>query len=430
MQRALVCAGLGLGFMLAASSTYAGEVELSVENRIGGDSNVLRAENPDADGTWELTPRFGVHDDGENVYYGLGYQPTYRNFFETAGIDGVDHYADGRVGWAITPADRIDVTGSYYNGRLLRSDIVAGSLNTVDLNDRAQLKQSNATLSYRRTLSNRLSLGLTGAFDDFDAPTKLGSQTDSRAYTGRISANYDLSPLTEVGLLASVRRRENRAVDSALGPMNPNTGTTPFLPRVSSSTDVWDVLFSASRILTPTIRVSAQVGPSFLRQQQFPGSSKKPVPGGAIFDHEESRNVSVFASASMTKEWKASDLSFSYVRSEARSGSVSSGSSISDQVSLNGNYRINDHWVLRALGSWNRLDQIVSEQGAQGKATLTGYQAIGTVEYALSRRILLIGQYSFYRQVNDSGLQGGLASFIDSHIGFLGIRYTFEPLAY
>ena len=381
MQRAHVCAGLGIGFMLAASSTYAGQVELSVESRIGGDSNVLRTENPDADGTWEFAPRLGVREDGEYVVYGLDYQPTYRNFFTTSGIDGVDHYADGRVGWAISPVDRIDVSGSYYNGRLLRSDIVPGSLNTVDLNDRARLKQSDATLAYRHIMSPRLSLGLMGSFDDFDAPTKLGSQTDSRAYTGRISANYDLNPLTEIGLAASVRRRENRAVDA-------DTSLFPggFFPIASSKTDVWDVLFSVSRAVTPTIRVSAQAGPSFIRQQQFPGESKRPVPGGSLFDHEESRNVSVFAAASVSKEWKASDVSFSYVRSEARSGSVSSGSSISDQISLNANHRINDHWVVRALGSWNQLGQIVSQQGVQGKSTITAYQVIGTVEYTLSRR--------------------------------------------
>ncbi len=113
MQRAHVCAGLGLGFMLAASSTYAGEVQLSVENRIGGDSNVFRAANsriddgtpPEVhtaadkihDGTIDISPTLGVHDDDEDISYGLNYAPTYRNFLKTSGIDGVDHRATART---------------------------------------------------------------------------------------------------------------------------------------------------------------------------------------------------------------------------------------------------------------------------------------------------------------------------------------------
>lgn len=430
MQRAPWCAGMGLGLMLATSSAHSGEVELSVENRIGVDSNVLRSEEPTDDGTWEFTPRVGIREDGESLVYGLGYQPTYRNFFSTSGIDGVDHYSQANVGWALSSRDRIDATASYYNGRLLRNDTVPGTLNTVNLNDRARLKEASVSLSYRRIVTPRLALGLTGSFDDFDAPTKFGSQTDSRAYTGRASANYDLSPRMEIGVSLSARRRENRAVDTFFPDDGDPLTPVQIFPQPSSNTDVYDVLFSASRIVTPTIRVSAQAGPSFIRQQQFPGQSKQPAPGGSLFSHDESRNVSVFAAATLSKEWKSTDFGFSYIRSESRSGSLNSGSSISDRISVDVNHRFSDELTVRAAGSWNNLAQIVKQQGAQGKSEIAAYQAIGTVEYVLSRRLLLIGQYSYNRQVNDSGLQGGLASFVDIHLGFLGLRYTFEPIAY
>ena len=118
MQRAHVCAGLGLGLMLAASSTYAGQVDLSVENRLGGDSNVFRQSvDKTDDGTFDISPRFGVHDDDEDVAYGLAYAPTYRSFFKTSGIDGVDHIANARTSWMISPVDKLEASGSYYNGR-------------------------------------------------------------------------------------------------------------------------------------------------------------------------------------------------------------------------------------------------------------------------------------------------------------------------
>jgi hypothetical protein len=405
--------------LLAASSTRAGQVELSVEGRLGGESNVFRSDDvpeqdldPVSDGIFDISPRVGLRDQNDDFNYAAHYQPTYRTFIETSGIDGVDHSANGSAGWSITAIDRVEATLSYYNGRqYLSGPTGTGTSQTFTVNDRERIAISDLDLSYRRLLSQRLSVGVQGSFDDFDAGNTVRSQTDSRAYTGRVNARYALSELTELGLSASGRLRENRAVDP-----------TPSQPRVSSQTDVWDVLFSVSHQFSPTASVSVQAGPSFIRQQQVPG-------GSPFFDHEEDREVTVFAAASANKSWQKGDVGISYVRTEARSGSVSSASSITDIVELNGTRRFSDRWTGRLYGSWNRFDQIANQSGNDDRFKLTSYEARGTLEYVLSRRVTLIGHYAYYWQEIERS-EVDASSTIDVHLGYLGVRYTFESLVY
>lgn len=418
MQRARFCALWGMGLMLAASSTRAGQVELSVEGRLGGESNVFRSDDvpeqnfdPVADGIFDISPRIGVRELNDDFNYAAHYQPTHRTFIETSGIDGVDHSANGSAGWSVTAIDRIEATASYYNGRqYISGQTGTGNSQTFTVNDRERVAISDLDLSYRRLLSQRLSVGLQGSFEDFDAGNTARSQTDSRAITGRLNLGYTLSEITQVGVSAAGRHRENRAVDPS-----------PSQPRVSSATDVWDVLFSVSRQLSPTASVSIQAGPSFIRQQQ--------VPGGTPFDHEEDSDVTVFAAASAEKSWQKADLALSYVRTEARSGSVSSASSINDIVELNASRRFTDLWTGRLFGSWNRFEQIASQSGNDDRFQLTSYEARGSLEYALSRRVTLIGHYTYYWQEVESS-QPGASNTIDVHLGYLAVRYTFEPLTY
>lgn len=436
MQWAQACAGVGLSLMFAASSAIAGQVELSIENRIGGDSNVFRTAEPDArkrDGTWEFSPSIGAREGRGDLTYQFNYRPVYRNFFKTQGIDGVDHNAFGKLSWSPNEFERIEVGGNYYNGRLLRQDLVpVGSVTAFDVNDRTRLKQSSAYVDFDRQITPRFAMGFQGNFDDFDGATDPNSQTDSRSYTGRLTSNYALDPLTKVGLSVSAKRRENRAIDADVFfppaiPGDPSIKSV--VPRASSKSDVFDMLASISRAISPTIRFSAQIGPSLIRQQQFPGQSHRQPPGGASFDHEDDRSVNLFASASLSKEWRTSNLSISYVRSEARTASTSSGSSITDSIQLDGDYRVNDRITLRTFGYWNQLDQAISQQGGLGRFKLRIVSAIETIEVSLSRRVLLIGQYNYTWQENDNG-GPGRAPRAYYHIGFVGIRYTFEPLEY
>lgn len=431
MQRAQLCAGLGIGLMLATSSAQAGQVDLSVEGRLGGESNVFRSEtNRIEDGTFEITPRLGVTERNDDLSYSLFYMPTHRTFIETSGIDGFDHRARATGGWSLSDLDRIEATGSYYNGRQFRSeDTAAGPAQSFEFNDRERIGIAELNLGYQRLLSPRTSVGIGFDFEDFDAAgTSENSQTDSRAYTGRVSLRHSLNEITQVGVSASGRRRENRAVDPFVPISNPLDPLFPGFvePRASSETDVWDVLFSVSRSLSPTMDVSIQAGPSFIRQQQLPSDSPFLPPQ---IGKDESRDVTVFAAASVDKRWQATNVGLSYVRSEARSGSTSSSSSISDIVELSTRHQFSDALTVRWLVSWNRFDQIASQAGGDQRFELTSIRSTASFDYVISRRLSLVGRYTYLWQVVDrSGLV--IPSRVDVHLGSLGIRYTFEPLSY
>ncbi len=440
MQRARACAGMGIGLMLgAASTTWAGQLDLSLENRLGYESNVFRAERDrEKDGTHEIIPRLGVRDDTENLGYSFDYQPSYRTFFGTSGISGLDHIARGRTTWTISPVDRLELTGAYVNSRQFifgNRDLGAG-VTTFDVNDRERIRQSDANLAYRRALTQRLSVRLDAFLDDFDASgTDDQSQNDSLAYTGRIATQYVLDPLTEIGVTVSGRRRENRAVG---------------LFRVSSVTDVWDVMGSVSRQITPTIGVSVQAGPSFINQEQLargaytrdpsiPGSQcneNTPLPPDPLsqcihFPKDESNDVTLFAVVSANKEWKQSEAEVSYVRSEARSGTANSSSSIADRLQLQLTHRFHDRFFVVGTVGWDHYDQLFRQQDDDGKIVLDTYRMSATTEYSLNRNIALTAQYSYFRQENE--VKGGVDSVnakIDIHVGYVGVRFNLEPLSY
>ena len=86
MFRVRVGAILGavLGFvMLTPAFTNAREIELSVENRIGGDSNVFRRNSAkNEDGFYEIAPRVTLRERRRELNYDLRYVPVY----QTVGI--------------------------------------------------------------------------------------------------------------------------------------------------------------------------------------------------------------------------------------------------------------------------------------------------------------------------------------------------------
>ena len=99
---------------------------------------------------------------------------------------------------------------------------------------------------------------------------------------------------------------------------------------------------------------------------------------------------------------------------------------------------MSDRLTLRALAAWDRLDQIFSQSGGTGRYTQYLVRTTESVEYALSRRWFLVGQYTFMHQINDVSGQTRVfptdptasKNKVQVHVGFVGIRYSFEPLEY
>jgi len=395
MFRSLCCATLGFGLMLVSASTEARELELSVENRMGVDSNVFRSSRDrETDGFYAITPRVSVREGHSILNYDFSYEPTYEAFFSTSGVDGFDHRARGMLSWRPTSVDTIGVNGSFTSRRSLRLEDQGGS--SPETSDRERVKNSDAQLSYSRALTDALSLQASAAFTDRDF--SRNSSVDSRSYSGQLGPQYVLNPLTVVGLSASYRFRE----DSGVG-LQPRTETS-----------IWNIGASFRRVLTPTLSISAQGGPSFIRSRQ-----ESPF---AV-----SRSTSFFAAVIVDKSWQRSDFNGSYTRSE-QSGGGDASSSIVDNVTVNFKHRLDRRSSFRVSGSWIQSKEISEAPGGSKRKT-TQYRVITTATRRITRQLSVIGQLLYSNQDENRGATRS-NSIGDVYVGFLSLRYTFDPIRF
>jgi len=405
MFRALCCAALGFGLMLVSASTEARELELSVENRIGVDSNVFRRSSErEADGFYAISPRLTVREGHSNLNYDFSYEPTYRTYYTTSGIDGFDHRGRGVVSWRPTGVDTLGLDGTYSNRRTLRLEDQGGS--SLETSDRERVKDSDVQLSYSRTLTEALSLQASAAFTDRDY--SQNTNVDSRSYSGQLGPQYVLNPLTVVGLTASFRQREDRGVGLQFW----------------TETDIWNVSASFRRTLTPTLSISAQGGPSFFRSKQ-----KSPLPGDP---NTQSQSTSFFAAVAIDKSWQRSNFKASYTRSES-SGGGDASSSLVDNVTLDFKHRFDRRTSFRVLGSWINSKEISDASGGSNRET-TRYLVVANAKRRITRQLSVIGQFSYSNQdeKRDGILPGTTRSdsIGDLYVGFLSLRYTFDPIRF
>jgi hypothetical protein len=395
--------------MLAAASAEAREVELSIENRTGADSNVFRtSSNRTGDGFYSISPRLVVRESHSKLNYDFSYIPTYTTYFETSGIDGFDHRGGGALSWRPTAADSLGLNGSYTNRRSLDSDDGSGS--SLQASDRERVQRSDVSFSYSRALNEAFSVQTGAAFTDLEF--SRDTSTDSRSYSGQLGTQYVLNPITVVGLNATFRRRDDRGVGFGL-----------FGNRfqIKTETDIWNIGASIRRALTPTLSFSAQAGPSFFRSEQE-----------AQFNlTTTSDSTSYFASVVVEKSWQRSDLDASYTRSES-AGSGNSSSSIVDNLSLNFEHKLNRQLTFRILGSWIQSKEISEVLGANKRKT-TQYRVRTSLTQRITRQLSVIGQFLYLNQdQNRTGTTSGSGSesIGDVYVGFLSLRYTFDPVLF
>jgi hypothetical protein len=405
MFRAQFCAVLGSGLMLAAASAEAGEVLLSVDSRIGGDSNVFRtSDDRRQDGFIAFSPQLSVHELNRELNYSFGYRPTYETYFETSDIDGFDHKAHGNLTWRATPVDRITFGSDYTNNRRVRyEDGSSPSDPVVNLegNARERVRRANAQLSYSRELNSVLSVSAAATFGDTDF--SRSESVDSRGYTARVGINYVLTPLTVVGLSGSLRRRDS----------DPGSAF-----QVSQQTQIWNISVSVERELTPTLTVSAQAGPSFIR-------SNEDIPIAGV-PNRKNNSTSYFANFTVAKSWQRSHFNASYSRSES-AGSDTQAASILDSVTVSFDHKPTKKWILRVSGSWLQSKEIeATTRGGRQEVIL--YSTFASATRTINSHFSIIGQYSFY--IQDEDQNNGSGSVGPVQTGFLALRYTFDPLVF
>jgi hypothetical protein len=398
MFRAPRCAVLGIGLMLAAASTEAREIQLSIENRIGGDSNVFRRSfDRKADGFNAISPRVIVRERHSKLNYEFSYQPTYEAYFKTSGIDGFDHWGMADLSWQPTAADSLAFNGTYTSRRTLRIEDQGGP--TLEESDRERVNSANTSLAYSHKLNEVLSFQASATFTDRDF--SRNTSVDSRSYSGQMGTQYVLNQTTVVGLSGAFRRREDRGVG--------------FQSR--TETDIWNVGASIQRYLTPTLSVSVQAGPSF-----FSSTQKSP-----FSPDSKSNSTSYFAAATLAKAWQRSKFDASYTRSES-SGGGSGSSSIVDNVTLNFNHRLSRRWSFRVRGSWLRSKE-VAEAVRGSKQKTTQYRASTGVTRRFTRRLSVTGGFLYVNQDEDQSTFS-TNSIGDVYTGFLSVRYTFDPIQF
>jgi hypothetical protein len=414
MFRAQICAVLGFGLMLAAASTEARELELSVESRIAGDSNVFRSSSDrKADGFIGLSPRIVVREANSNLNYQFSYRPTYDAYFKTDGINGFDHRAQGGASWRPTAVDTLGFSGIYSSVRSLRLEDESGAASpapSLQASDRERLEISNARLSYGRKLTDVLSVQASGAFRNLDY--SRDTSIDSSASSGELSTQYVLDPITSVGLIGTFRHRDSGGQGR----------------QFTTKTDIWEIGASIQRSLTPTLSISAQAGPSFIRTKE----EAPPVTPAAprVLPDSKSRSTSYFASVIMDKTWQRSDLRASYTRSDSNGGGNST-SAITDSVTLNFDHSFSRRWSGRVSGTWLQSKEISAVPGTVvggGKQKTTQYRVFTSFTNRISRQLSVTGQFSYFNQdendVRQSDSIGGIFS------GYLSLQYTFDPFVF
>jgi hypothetical protein len=215
------------------------------------------------------------------------------------------------------------------------------------------------------------------------------------------------SPRVAVGLAGSYRRRKS---DSAGG----------FRP--AQLVDVWNVAAFVQYAVRPSISLLLQAGPSFIDSEQDFDDLPTPMP----IPNDKDRRTSYFATARIEKTWRFSEVSAAYTRSESAGGG-SSFASILDQVRLEGEHRFDRNWRATVAGTWVHREEIASVAG-QTRDNTTQYLFYFTLVRRLAKRLDAIGQYSLIWQDDDSSINAQSLGAI--HRGYVGLRYTFDPIVF
>lgn len=408
MLHARFCAVLGFALMLAATQANARELRLSVDNNIGGDSNIFRrSANPRADGLFEFSPRALVRNTQDTLEYEFSYRPTYQAYLSTAGISGFNHNGRGDVEWRPSPTNTFAFGGSIVNSRIVRLiDSDSGlapsdpDQNLLVVSDSARSTRSRANFGYRRSFSPAQSAQIDFRFDDTAFNDR--ENIDSRGYSVSIGSTRVLNERTQAGLSFTGLGRDSRAV-----------GLRP-----GSRTRTIDVSLSLVRAITPSLDLNARAGPSFIRTKQFTASNMQLA---------SSKDISYVADVSLTKRYHLSTGSLQYTRFQSGSGGDAS-TSIVDTVNLRINQQLGREWIFNLNLGWTQREQI-SALGPEAVTRFRLYSLATTAEYRISRGFSILGRFSLQRIENDqSNLDKPLVT--DVVVGGITFRYSFDPIQF
>lgn len=435
---------LGLGLLLATPATEARELELYLENRIGGDSNVFRREStrgsgapsPKSGGVYEISPRITLRDQTyDDTSYQFSYQPTFEQFFALGGtenvgdVSGLDHTAFADVRWNLSPATTISANGAFFRQRRVREEIegVSTGARTLNANDDSYVQRGRGGFDVQRSLGPKLGVNAGYGFDDLDMSE--ADQSDTRSHRGTVGVNYVAGPHTQVGVSFNVRERNTKATTRSF-----ETGP---ITEYRSNTRTYDVSFSLNHEITEHWNVSVAVGPSFFttRDEQSPTTLLSSVPPFVSPNGPpNTRNdESIFAQAQMEYRTRRGAYECSYVRSESGGGGGAAATSIYDDVRCKGTYRPVRDWSLRLEAGWNRRESLSSSFRSGLETRSDVYTASGYVTHFFTNRLSVIGGVSWAELSQDEfRVSPGLNRTLSTTyvFGSVAVRFTLDPYVF
>jgi hypothetical protein len=421
MFRAQICAFVGLVLMLVAAPTGAREVQFSLENRLGGNSNVFRANegssiDEEPDGFWEILPRLALSDTGGDLIYQFHYQPSYEQYFTQENISGLDHAADGASTWSLSPADRLEMSGAFRSSRRLSQEIGDPGLldPALEPSDGERVKRGEGSFAYSRQISPVLVARLGFGTTDVDYSER--TRSDSRAFSTSVGATYVLNQRSTVGATLAGRWRNSR-VNQEFGPV--------VLREIRSDSDTLDLSFLLSRRVSPSVSLTVRVGPSVIFTEQEVQPSEFASSSSTSFD-DSTVDVSVFANASLQKTFRKGQANLTYMRFESGGGG-SVGSTIVDDLSFQVVRRWDRLWSTRFFAGWSRRTNVGNTVGSQD-TEVVGWRVIGSVARRLNEKLSLVGRFLWRRQGDEKS--SGAGDRNENLIGSIALQYEFDPISF
>lgn len=373
-----------------AHSARAEDLIFSLEQRIGGDSNVFRDENDEtSDGTYQIRPSVLLRQREGQLTYALSYTPVYEVFFDTNDVDGDDHYVTGRLGYAPTPASEIGFRLDFADYRSIRTDEVLGSTGVLDvvpgISGRVQrlLLVGDGSVRVERDTVVEVEVGLTryefstpNNSDNIGGYAELGFIHEPRSNYGIGAALFGSyrdfdersgepgshNTVLHPSIVIRAEPIESLTFEAAVGPAWVATRTSrPGSERVDRFFGSETATGTEAAIFFPPFcdQISGQVILDTCAQLPAPALNGRldeqvlvPYADGLRPGSDDDDLVTVFASARITKteSWGLMAVEFFRREDSAGAGVTTVRNSVSAEIVV----RPADYWTLELGANWNR----------------------------------------------------------------------------
>jgi len=417
--------------MTAIAPAYAHEATLGVDQTIMYQSNAFNSSfDPVSDGLYKVEPRLTLTGDVPKLAYRIEYEPSIKVYFQTPGISGVDHYANGAGRYRLTAKDSVTARLNIADWRAIRSSTVNDPTTGAPQNvqdDTGKVLRIYASLSHQHLFSPRSALRTTADYQDYGYTDSFN--TDNRSLSGSMEYTYMFSPRFGLGgnFVGLYRKFDDRFRFIDISDTYPIAADVYLWP--GSTTGIINANLVIFSDLTKTFRFRVSGGPSgvVLRQSSLAlDTSALPVLGLRV---EELRReeITYFASASLIKTLSRGKINLDWVRNEDASSGVGT-STLLNQVSLSAWWDTDQYWRVRGMFGWRNRQQ--ESEPVSGVVNLEREFTEVWFDTSAIRRLTenldISFRFRYVRRLDDI-VGTTIRPESENFTGAVTIRYEFEP---